>query len=92
MGALRANELQTTFLRKRVEMGVEQAKEFQALTTKAAVLQRDLRAVEHHQQFGFVGVQSGQQSVKGGKASAASEYPVEAGPQDGPAFGLGSRR
>ena len=29
-------ELQTTFLRKRVEMGVEQAKEFQALTTKAA--------------------------------------------------------
>ena len=29
-------ELQTTFLRKRVEMGVEQAKDFQALTTKAA--------------------------------------------------------
>ncbi|BCH23339.1 phasin [Mesorhizobium sp. L-8-3] len=29
-------ELQTTFLRKRFEMGVEQAKEFQALTTKAA--------------------------------------------------------
>ncbi|MDX8464348.1 phasin [Mesorhizobium sp. VK23B] len=29
-------ELQTTFLRKRVEMGVEQAKEFQELTTKAA--------------------------------------------------------
>ncbi|TPM88502.1 phasin [Mesorhizobium sp. B2-3-3] len=29
-------ELQTAFLRKRVEMGVEQAKEFQALTTKAA--------------------------------------------------------
>jgi len=28
-------DLQTTFLRKRVEMGVEQAKEFQALTTKA---------------------------------------------------------
>lgn len=28
-------ELQTTFLRKRVEMGVEQAKDFQALTTKA---------------------------------------------------------
>ncbi|MER9063951.1 phasin [Mesorhizobium sp. M0698] len=28
-------ELQTTFLSKRVEMGVEQAKEFQALTTKA---------------------------------------------------------
>jgi phasin len=29
-------ELQTTFLRKRVEMGVEQAKDFQTLTTKAA--------------------------------------------------------
>ncbi|RRI00162.1 phasin [Mesorhizobium tamadayense] len=29
-------ELQTTFLSKRVEMGVEQAKEFQELTTKAA--------------------------------------------------------
>jgi phasin len=29
-------DLQTAFLRKRVEMGVEQAKEFQALTTKAA--------------------------------------------------------
>jgi phasin len=29
-------ELQTAFLRKRVEMGVEQAKEFQELTTKAA--------------------------------------------------------
>jgi phasin len=29
-------ELQTTFLRKRVEMGVEQAKDFQALTIKAA--------------------------------------------------------
>ena len=28
-------ELQTTFLRKRFEMGIEQAKEFQALTTKA---------------------------------------------------------
>jgi phasin len=28
-------ELQTTFLRKRVEMGVEQAKEFQTLTAKA---------------------------------------------------------
>ncbi|PTE06311.1 phasin [Mesorhizobium helmanticense] len=28
-------ELQTTFLRKRVEMGLEQAKDFQALTTKA---------------------------------------------------------
>ena len=28
-------ELQTAFLRKRVEMGVEQAKEFQALSTKA---------------------------------------------------------
>ena len=28
-------ELQTTFLRKRVEMSVEQVKEFQALTTKA---------------------------------------------------------
>ena len=30
-----AVELQTTFLRKRVEMSVEQAKDFQALTTKA---------------------------------------------------------
>ena len=29
-------ELHATFLRKRFEMGVEQAKEFQALTTKAA--------------------------------------------------------
>ncbi|RUW24215.1 TIGR01841 family phasin, partial [Mesorhizobium sp. M1E.F.Ca.ET.041.01.1.1] len=29
-------ELQTTFLRKRVEMGAEQAKEFQELATKAA--------------------------------------------------------
>ena len=29
-------ELQTIFLRKRVEMGVEQVKEFQALTTRAA--------------------------------------------------------
>ncbi|RAZ85615.1 phasin [Mesorhizobium hawassense] len=28
-------ELQSTFVRKRVEMGLEQAKEFQALTTKA---------------------------------------------------------
>ena len=29
-------ELQTSFLRKRVELGVEQAKEFQAVATKAA--------------------------------------------------------
>ncbi|NEI53238.1 phasin [Rhizobium leguminosarum] len=29
-------ELQTTFFRKRIEMGVEQAKDFRALTTKVA--------------------------------------------------------
>jgi len=47
------------------------------------------RAVEHHQQFGLVGMQSCQQPIESDKAGAAPEYPVEAGPQDDPAFRVG---
>src|SRR5216683_6276987 len=31
----------------------------------------DLRVIEHHQQFGFIGMQPGEQSIEGGKAGLA---------------------
>ena len=59
----------------------------------AVGVERDLRAIEHHQQFGLVGVQAGEQPIEGGKAGAAPEDAVEAGPQGRPCVvGLGSRR
>src|SRR5205085_5376895 len=53
----------------------------------AVGVKRDLGAVEHHQQFGFIGVQPGEQSIEGGKAGLALEKSVEAGAQRGLAFG-----
>jgi hypothetical protein len=44
---------------------------------------RDFRVIEHHQQFGFVGMQSGEQSIEGGKAGLARKYAIEAGAQCG---------
>src|SRR5713226_2430941 len=38
----------------------------------------DLRVIEHHQQFGFIGMQPGEQSIEGGKAGLALKDPVEA--------------
>ena len=52
-------------------------------------VERYPRAVEHHQQFCLVGMQSRQQPVESDKAGAAPEYPVEAGSQDNPAFRVG---
>src|SRR6202022_3433200 len=42
-------------------------------------VERDLRAVEHHQKFGLVGVGAGEQPVERGKAGPALEDSVEAG-------------
>jgi hypothetical protein len=42
-------------------------------------VERDLRSVEHHQQFGLVGVQAREQPVERGEAGPALEDPVEAG-------------
>src|SRR5216684_4732679 len=47
----------------------------------------DLRVIEHHQQFGFIGMQPGEQSIEGGKAGLALKDPVEAGAQRGLVFG-----
>lgn len=52
-------------------------------------VQRDFRAIEHDQQFGLVCVLSGQQPVEAGKAGAAFEDAVEAGPQGGSALRTG---
>ena len=60
---------------------------------RAVGVQRDLRAVEHHQQLGLVGVQPGEQAVEGGEAGAAPEDAVEAGAQVRLCVaGVGSRR
>jgi hypothetical protein len=42
-------------------------------------MQRDLRPVEGHQQFGFFGMEPSEQPVEAGKAGAALENAVEAG-------------
>ena len=55
----------------------------------AVGMERDLRAIEHHQQFSLVGVQAGKQPIEAGKAGAAPEDAVEAGPQGGLAFRTG---
>src|SRR4051812_9889498 len=52
-------------------------------------VQRDLRAVEHVQQLGLVGVQAVEQPVEHGEAGAALEDAVEAGAQLGPAAPTG---
>jgi len=49
-------------------------------------VERYPRAAGHHRQSGLVGMQSRQQPVESDKAGAAPEYPLEAGPQDDPAF------
>jgi len=51
-------------------------------------VQRDFWPIEHHQQFGFVGMQPLQQAIEGGKADATPEDTVEACPQ----FAAAARR
>src|SRR5438132_271299 len=53
----------------------------------AVGVERNLRAVEHHEQFGFIGVEPGEQPVERGEAGASLEDPVEAGAQSGLAAG-----
>src|SRR4051794_34771637 len=43
----------------------------------------NLRAIEHPQQLGLVGVQAGEQPVEDSEAGSAPEDPVEAGMQGG---------
>jgi hypothetical protein len=43
-------------------------------------VQRNLLPVEHHQQFGFVGMQPRQQAIEHGEACAAREAAIEPGP------------
>ena len=47
----------------------------------AVGMQRLLRPVEHHQQFGLVGMQPGKQPVQSGKAGAPAEDAIEAASQ-----------
>src|SRR3982750_1181544 len=49
----------------------------------AVGVQRDVRSIEGHQQLGFVGVETGEQPIEGGKAGAALEDAVETGAQGG---------
>src|SRR5882757_1624761 len=44
-------------------------------------VERDFRPVQHHQQFGLVGMQPCQQAVQGGEARAPAEDTVEPGTQ-----------
>jgi len=46
-------------------------------------VQGDLRPVEHHQQFGLVGVEPGEQTIEGHEASFAREDAIEPYPQRG---------
>src|SRR6202043_3996390 len=50
-------------------------------------VQRDLRAVEDEEQFGLVGVKSGEQAIEGNETGAPLEDAVEAGTQCDPALG-----
>src|SRR5690349_11824140 len=43
----------------------------------AVGMQRDLRAIQHPQQFGLVGMQPCQQAIERGKAGAAAEDAIE---------------
>jgi len=45
---------------------------------RAVGVQRDLRAIEHHQQLSLVGVQPLEQTIKRGEAGAALEDAIEA--------------
>ena len=45
----------------------------------AVGVQRDVRAVELHQQLGLVGVRPCEQAIDGGEAGAAAEDAIEAG-------------
>ena len=58
---------------------------------RAVGVERDFGPVEHHQQFGLVGVQPGEQAVEGDEAGPALEDAVEAGAQGGLARGLTDR-
>jgi hypothetical protein len=51
-------------------------------------VQQHLRAVEHHQQFGLIGVQPSEQPVEEDEAGSALEDPVETGMQRGRASAL----
>ena len=53
-------------------------------------VQRDLGAVEHHQQLGLVGVEPREQTVEGDEAGLAREDAVEPRPQCGLALFAGS--
>lgn len=55
-------------------------------------VERDLRAVEHGQQFRLVGVQACKQAVEGGKTGASSEDAIEADAQlaSSPRTGIGA--
>src|SRR4029077_19077705 len=44
---------------------------------RAIGVKRDLRALQHHQQLGLVGMQPRQQAIQHDEASAAAEDPVE---------------
>ena len=53
-------------------------------------VQRDLGSVEHHQQFGFVGVEPREQTVEGDEAGLAREDAIEPRPHCGLALFGGS--
>ena len=53
-------------------------------------VQRDVGSVEHHQQFGFVGVEPREQTIEGNEAGLAREDAVEPRPQCGLALFGGS--
>ena len=46
---------------------------------RAVGVQRDLRPLQHHQQFGLVGMQPSQQTVQRHEAGAAQKDAVEPG-------------
>ena len=48
---------------------------------RAVGVQRNFRVIEHHQQFGLVGMQPLQQAIEGGETGGAQEDAVEARPQ-----------
>jgi hypothetical protein len=46
-------------------------------------MERDVGAIERHQQFGLVGAQPGEQAVEGGKGGSAFEDVIETDAQGG---------
>ena len=59
---------------------------------RAVGVQRDFGPIEHHQQFGLVGVQPREQTVEGDEAGLAREDAVEPRPQGGLALLVGCWR